>query len=237
MVSDPLSEANRKILLKFQWVLMFLRWLFFPFTAYLLPLLSSSIRKRLDFECQNAKDPLSRGWPGDIKADVAFEVSSEGEFEQAFPLIKVSLERNQRVEVFYASESLEKKIQNIAKKLGRDDREKIRFIRMPLLTSFPFPLGKGQSFFQLVTAKKLILCRYDFYPELLIYGAKEEVDFVLLNATLKGKEDLLRREGTLKYLLYQSIYSLFDFFLTATLRDLELFKKLGLSPLNQQPLD
>ncbi len=237
MVSDPLSEANRKILLKFQWVLMLLRWLFFPFITYLLPLLSTSIRKRLDFECQNAKDPLSRSWPGNIKADVAFEVSSEGEFEQAFPLIKVSLERNQRVEVFYASESLEKKIQNIAKKLGRDDREKIRFIRMPLLTSFPFPLGKGQSFFQLVTAKKLILCRYDFYPELLIYGAKEEVDFVLLNATLKGKEDLLRREGTLKYLLYQSIYSLFDFFLTATLRDLELFKKLGIKEDRMLPFD
>ena len=113
MVKDSLSEVNRKTLLKFQWVLMFLRWFLFPFTAYVLPLLSSSIRKRLDFECQNAKDPLSRGWSDNIKADLAFEVSSEGEFEQAFPLIKVSLELNQRVEVFYASESLEKKIQNV----------------------------------------------------------------------------------------------------------------------------
>ena len=236
MVRDPLIEVNRKILLKFQWVLMFLRWLLFPFMTYLLPLLSSSIRKRLEFECQNAKDPLSRAWPGNEKADVAFEVSSEGEFEQAFPLIKVSLERNHRVEVFYASDSLEKKVQSVSKGLG-EYKSRIRFIRMPLLTSFPIFLGRGQSFFQLVTAKKLFLCRYDFYPELLLYGAKEGVDFVLLNATLKGKEDFLRREGTLKYLLYQSIYGLFDFILTATLRDILLFKKLGVKEEMMLPFD
>lgn len=237
MIKDSLSEVNRKTLLKFQWVLMFLRWFLFPFTVYVLPLLSSSIRKRLDFECQNAKDPLSRGWSDDTKADLAFEVSSEGEFEQAFPLIKVSLELNKRVEIFYASESLEKKVQNVFKQLSNQDREKVRFIRMPLLTTFPFFLGKGQNFFRLVTAKKLFLCRYDFYPELLIYGSKVGVDFVLLNATLKGKEDFLRREGTLKYVLYQSIYGLFDFILTATHRDLELFKKLGIKGEEIQPFD
>ena len=95
-------------------------------------------------------------------------------------LIKVSLERDQRVEVFYASDSLEKRIQNVSKGSLTSYKERIRFIRMPLLSSFPLSLGKGQSFFQLVTAKKLFLCRYDFYPELLLYGAREGIDFVLI---------------------------------------------------------
>ena len=237
MIRGSWSGLNRKILLNFQWVLMVLRWLCFPFTAYFLPLFSSSVKKRLDFECQNARDPLSKGWSGNIRADVAFEVSSEGEFEQAFPLIKVSLERDQRVEVFYASDSLEKRIQNVSKGSLTSYKERIRFIRMPLLSSFPLSLGKGQSFFQLVTAKKLFLCRYDFYPELLLYGAREGIDFVLLNATLKGKEAFLRREGTLKYLIYQSLYGLFDFILTATLRDLELFKTLGMKEERMLPFD
>ena len=216
---------------------MLLRWLCFPLTVYLLPIFSSSVKKRLNFECQNDQDPLSKGWSGNLKADVAFEVSSEGEFEQAFPLIKVSLERNYRVEVFYASDSLEERIQSVSNGLLKTYKAQIRFIRMPLLSSFPFSLGKGQNFFQLVTAKKLFLCRYDFYPELLLYGARKEVDFVLLNATLKGKEDSLRREGTLKYLIYQSLYGLFDFILTASLRDLKLFKTLGMKEERMLPFD
>ena len=93
MASNSMDDFYKKALLVSQWFLMLVRWFLFPITINLLPIFSSSFRKRLLFEGQNNIDPLSKAWPEGVKADVAFEVSSEGEFEQAYPLIKVSLEK------------------------------------------------------------------------------------------------------------------------------------------------
>ena len=164
---------------------------------------------------------------------MAFEVSSEGEFEQVAPLLKVCLENGLKVEIFYASPSLENKTYRFAEKWPGQ----VRCLRMPLLSCFPWPVLGGQNFFRMITAKKLVLCRYDFFPELLIYGQKESVEFILASATLKGKEQLLKREGAFFHYYFSGLFLLFDFIFTATEVDGEKFKKLGVEAEKVLPFD
>ena len=96
---------------------------------------------------------------------------------------------------------------------------------------------RTKNFFKMITAKKLVLCRYDFFPELLIYGQKESVEFILASATLKGKEQLLKREGAFFHYYFSGLFQLFDFIFTATEVDGEKFKKLGVEAEKVLPFD
>jgi 3-deoxy-D-manno-octulosonic-acid transferase len=221
---------HRKDFLLYQYALLLLRWCLTPFLVLIFAPLLSSLKKRLNFEKQNVVDPLSAPWGDRESADVAFEVSSEGEFEQVLPLLNVCLENGQKVELFYSSPSLEIKTRRFAQKYPKQ----VRRMRMPLLACFPWPIFGGQNFFKMVTAKKLILCRYDFYPELLIYGSRKDVEFMLVSATLKGKEKGL---GTLYYDYFKALFHLFDLILTATEVDEQRFKALGLEGEKILPFD
>jgi 3-deoxy-D-manno-octulosonic-acid transferase len=144
-------------------------------------------------------------------ADACFHVSSEGELQQCLVIIQEYLSQNKIVELVYTSPSVEKKCLDL-------DRENQRLFsyRLPLVL-FPF-----YSFTKWVSAKKLFMCRYDFYSDLMLYGARKDVEFILLSASLKGKEDKLGKFMKSKFELFDSIYAASD-------KDMQLFKSLNIS--------
>lgn len=193
----------------------FLRALFYPLWAEILPLLWPRLCLRRDFERLNLLDPLSRSFRLDGKiGHILFHISSEGELEQVRPLISHYLENHYNLELVYTSESVEKKCQQLA----IESQGRIRLFRLPLVTFFFFSWGGAQSLQSWSSAKRIVLCRYDFFPELLLFGAAPAHQFVLVNASLKGKEKL----QPLLHWYYQHIYSLFDTIVAATARDREL---------------
>jgi 3-deoxy-D-manno-octulosonic-acid transferase len=124
------------------------------------------INKRINFERKNIFNEKSVSFrKSGLKADYLFHVSSEGELEQSLPIIRFFLNKNMLLELVYTSESVEKKID----KLYQSYPNSLRVYRLPLLSFFPFDFLYFQSIFSFVTANKIILCRYDFFPELLFF--------------------------------------------------------------------
>jgi 3-deoxy-D-manno-octulosonic-acid transferase len=183
-------------LLSILWALQYLP------LGWLVSILTKWGRNRAKFERQNLTDPHSRPF----KAQIAFEVSSEGELEQVYPLLEYFLVKEIRVELIYSSESVEQKCQ----KLGQKYPNHLRIFRLPLLTHFFFNFLGGQSLKSWMSAPILILCRYDFYPQLLSLDVK----FGLVSASLKGKKKAKQR-----------LYNLFDFIICATPQDQKKFKE------------
>lgn len=139
------------------------------------------IKKRLNFERKNFLEEECRSFKKDeLRADYCFFISSEGELEQARPLIEGVLLRNKKVEIVYTSPSVETKCQNFYKK----HPEQMRLWRLPLLSASPFSLLYFQSVWEWVSAPVVVFCRYDFFPELLTlkyFGKK----FVLVSGAFK----------------------------------------------------
>ncbi|MBF0312718.1 MAG: hypothetical protein HQK50_04765 [Oligoflexia bacterium] len=144
------------------------------------------------------------------KASTAFEVSSEGELEQVRPIINRLLQRGATIELIFCSES----VAEACTRLQAQAKGCLRVICLPLVS--------GIKLHQLISAKRLVLCRYDLYPELLLYGWRSSVDFILVSATLKDKK--LQRPLTRWY--WKTIYSSFNQILTATPKDLLALKAL-----------
>ena len=183
-----------RLFLSLQSIILFLRVPLYPILNCVPSLLNSSFKKRREFENLNLTDPCSRPFDG----DVAFEVASEGELEQAWPLMEWLISRKKKVELIYASPSLQVKCNDLA----RSHPDLIRIFRLPLISWFPWG-DKRQRLSQFVRAKKLILCRYDFYPELLLLGAKPNMDFILISA-------FERRRSVVGLWYRKSIYRLFN---------------------------
>lgn len=121
--------------------------------------------RRIKFERQNIFSAPSRSFAEDnLSADYMFHVSSEGELEQVRPLIHYFLEMNKRIELVFTSPSVEKKCMD----LYQQNSYRMRILRLPLASFFPINFLYFQSLFSFVTAKKVIMCRYDFFPELLL---------------------------------------------------------------------
>ena len=115
--------------------------------------------KRVKFENQNLKEPGCRSFADTMeKADLAFEFSSEGEYQQVAPLIDDALSENKKIELVFFSPSVEKAIRELHSKYPNN----IRYLRYPIAT-----LGPLNSFSSWTTSKELILVRYDFLPEFL----------------------------------------------------------------------
>ncbi|MCK5882131.1 MAG: hypothetical protein KAG61_00465 [Bacteriovoracaceae bacterium] len=214
---------ENKLFIIFQVALNIIRGLLYPLTVEVLGNLIPAVRRRKLFELLNKVDPLSKSFYCENKvAAVAFEVSSEGELEQVRPLINNYLKKGDLVELIYSSESVEKKCQSMAVQW----KGMLRIYRLPILTFFFFDLFSGQSLSSWMTARRLVLCRYDFFPELLLLGKRDHTRFVLVNASLKNKESM----NPLRNFIFRNIFSLFDSIICASGRDLELFTKMGIDP-------
>ncbi len=176
--------------------------LFFLFT-------NKKIMKRVLFEGINRKDTFSRSFKKDkIRADFAFEVSSEGEFQQVRTLVEEVLSRGKKVELIYCSESLESTIEKFK---NNYDLKQLRALRLPLVTNHFF-----NNIVNWTTASTMILCRYDFFPDLIYYGKVKAQKFILVAATLKNDKN-----SNWNNLVYES----FDLILTTTNKDKKLFEK------------
>jgi len=159
-------------------------------------------RKRAKFERLNISDPKSRPFEGEL----AFEVSSEGELEQVYPLLKYLLNKGTRVELIYSSQSVKEKCH----KLGTEYPLHLRLFRLPLLTHFFGNIFGGQSLRSWMSSSTLILCRYDFFPQLLSLDVK----LGLVSASLKGKKNVS-----------PALYNLFEFIVATSKEEEDKFKK------------
>lgn len=164
------------------------------------------LKRRRRFELQNRIDPTSTPWPSEKSIEWAFHSSSEGEFEQLRPLIDQLLAQNQAIEVIYTSPSVEKRVQNLAQQFPR----LVRTLRLPLVSR---PSLKEWS-----RARSMIMCRYDFFPNLLLLPVKRRV---LLWASLKGKKPNL---------WLRLLYRHFDLVVAATSQQKDNFIELGIRP-------
>jgi 3-deoxy-D-manno-octulosonic-acid transferase len=160
--------------------LFIFRPLLYP-VILILSLFFPPLRRRLVFENKNRSDPFCVSFfRGNETAHICFEVSSEGELEGAMPLVKECLSRGKSLEMIFCSSSVEHRCE----KLARDWPDQVRIFRLPLVSYFPFCPKSDIS--QWITAPRLVLCRYDFFPELLWHGRRKAERFLLIEATLKN---------------------------------------------------
>lgn len=213
---------EQRIFIFILYFLQLIRGVLTPLLILVLYPFSRKLRERVRFEQKNLTNINSRSFNKDgLEAHVAFEVSSEGEFEQVKPLLDSFLKENKRVELIYSSTSLEDKLERIA-----TENKNLRVMRLPV-ASFGLTdnsLMQTQHIKGWLTAPLFILCRYDFFPELLLYGADSKRRFCLVSATLKNKNPnnwFLKR-----------IYHLFDYVLTATATDSDHLKLMGIPKAN-----
>lgn len=179
------------------------------FVVIILRPLSHGLRKRIDFERQNLIDDASKPFSkNNLVADYLFHVSSEGELEQALTLIEHYLSIGKKIEIIYTSPSVEKKCRDLYVRYS----DQIRILRMPVVSFFPINFLYFQSIFQFVTSPVIILCRYDFFPELL-YLKFFKKRMILISAATK------------KWNNYKAFaFSFFDLIIAATPNEVELIK-------------
>lgn len=200
------------IFVLFQEIILWIRHFMSPLLdifSHFIPVLKERVR----FENLNHLYSGSQSFSlNKLKADLCFEVSSEGEWEQVAPLVRLELEAGKLVEVIYSSPSLESKLS----KLLEGYHLQLRCLRLPLLSP--------DDLFTWVTARTLILCRYDFFPELLALKWRKNMRLILVSATVKNKN--LASFFTRFYV--KSLYQMFDQIFTATDNDRQKLMKLGL---------
>ncbi|MBI2520786.1 MAG: hypothetical protein HYV97_10230 [Bdellovibrio sp.] len=181
------------------------------------------MKRRWDFEAKNLHDPLAQSFKADgRRAHVAFEVSSEGELEQIIPLVKSLLAKRLFIEILYCSPSVEKKVTNFCQGYPGLIRAK----RMPLVTYFPAWAPIGQNVKRWMSAHNLILCRYDFFPELLAIGRRRDCHLILISGTLKNKP-LGLSKNFLRYFFWKELVASFEFMAVPIVQDKERFVALG----------
>ena len=160
---------------------------YFPLLKFLVFLFSwhPKVQERLEFEKRNDLGPLFRSFSltGE-RADLCFEFSSEGEYQQAAPLIDDALIYGKKIELVFFSPSVEKTVL----KLASLHPDHIRCLRFPLLSSNPWV--KTRSFGRWVTSKNLILIRYDLFPELLLWSFKKDRQLKMIWVTFKKERSL-----------------------------------------------
>jgi 3-deoxy-D-manno-octulosonic-acid transferase len=187
------------------------RILYYPFFYWFFPLINNKAKSRLIFEQKNLSDDSCISFKRTNQvADFAFEVSSEGEFQQVKPIIIKALDDKHLVEIIYCSDSVEKQCQ----KLFEEYPQNLRLLRLPILSFMP--LGQFNPF-NWITSKSFFLCRYDFFPELILYGRKKDVKFNLIAGTLKNTQS--KQKNIITNLYYKYVYHSFDKLIMATEND------------------
>ena len=181
------------------------------FLIVVLKLCFPFLEKRIAFERKNLIEIECRSFKKDgLVADFCFEVSSEGEMEQIRPILEYFLRNKKRIEILFASASVEKKCIELA----REHSLLIRLMRLPIASFMPVDFLFFQSPWSWVTAPNIIFCRYDFYPELLLfkYFSKK---LILVSAANK-KPSWFKEQA----------YGLFDLIVAANIREERFFKSL-----------
>ncbi|MCO4794784.1 MAG: hypothetical protein KC493_13780 [Bacteriovoracaceae bacterium] len=199
---------SKMFVLFIQFVLIIIQATFVPLW-YLLSLFIPSIRKRIIFE--NTKQGKYTE-----KVDVLFEVSSQGELEQIGPILHDTLKEGKVVQLIYSSPSLNSDI----KKLSGMYPSTFYWLRLPLLTYFPIRTPFTSNVWSWSKGEVLNFCRYDFFPELLLWSFFHRAR--LFSGTLKNKK-LKNVSGF--YL--RGVFSLFENIFTASDADLKRYKELG----------
>lgn len=175
-------------------------------------------RGRVFYEKQSRHFKGSRSYHDDqLTADIAFEFSSEGEFQQCLPLIHESLKLGQKIELIYFSPSVEKGVHGVYDKYP----EQIRVLNFPLLT---YGLGRDQSVRRWMTSKKLILTRYDFFPEILLWARGHGNKLILIWASFKRKRLKAQMLSRYQFLFLKASHQI----IAATVEDRDYLQKQGL---------
>jgi 3-deoxy-D-manno-octulosonic-acid transferase len=171
------------------------------------------VKKRRVFEGRNKQDDHCLSFKTtNQKADLCFEFSSEGEYQQVASLISDALCDGKKLELVFFSPSVEKTIQDLAKKYPLQ----IRYLRFPLLSC---GLNKW------VTAKTLIMVRYDLFPELLVWASSKENHLKIIWVTFKKEHVLGKKISFLKKLFLKKA----SYIVYASKNDRPIGTKLGLS--------
>lgn len=169
------------------------------------------LNRRINFERQNIFSSNSRSFRADnIKSDFLFHISSEGELEQIRSVLEFFLAKSYRIEIIFTSESVEKK----CLQLVENNPLQIRIFRLPLLSFFPFNFLYFQSIWSWATSPVIILCRYDFFPELLAFKVFKK-KLILLSAATKNN-NWYKKE----------CFKLFDYIIAANISEKIQFEKI-----------
>jgi 3-deoxy-D-manno-octulosonic-acid transferase len=149
------------------------------------------LEERERFEKKNKFEMLAHSFSEIlVKADLCFQFASEGEFQQVLPLITDSLKSGKKIELVFFSPSVEKSVMQLAASY----RSQIRYLRFPLVRLSPgFP---NRCFSHWVTASTLIMVRYDFFPEFLLWGTKKKNHLKIVWMSFK-KERLKNKRPSL----------------------------------------
>lgn len=140
---------------------------------------------RWQFEQKNEVEPLCRSFNDEkVQADYCFEFSSEGEYQQVASLIDDALVMNKKVELVFFSPSVEKAIIELARRFPKQ----VRYLRYPLVRFSPW-----HSFTNWISAKELIMVRYDLFPEFLLWSMEEGNSLQMLWMSFK-KERALNKQ-------------------------------------------
>lgn len=200
-------------------IIWFLSFLFFGFFmkplqwfARFLSLFLPFLKQRNNFEKKNFQDKTTESFKNiGVRADLCFEFSSEGEYQQVASLIEDSLVLGKKIELVYFSPSVEKTITELALKYPQN----IRVLRYSLLYS---------TFSSWVTSQTLILVRYDLFPEFFIWSLKPGHKLKMIWVTFK-KERLANKTIPLfkRFFLWRSSHIVF-----ASEADAELAKRMNL---------
>jgi len=180
--------------------------IYFPliklFSVFFFWLPELQIRKK--FELKNSTDPFAKSFKDDgITADIAFEFSSEGEYQQVAGLIDDALKLGKKIELIFFSPSVERTIQDLA----RLHSTQLRLFRFPLITLNP--LKSAQCFSRWITAKRLVLVRYDFFPEFVSWHEKKHHELILLSATFKKERVKQKKPSLIKKIFFSRSQKIF----------------------------
>jgi 3-deoxy-D-manno-octulosonic-acid transferase len=166
------------------WCLLYPLMKFLSFLFFWLP----EFQERKRFEAKNETEKGARSFKADgISADLCFEFSSEGEYQQVASLIDDALHENKKVELVFFSPSVEKAMVELYEK----HPSQIRYLRYPLVGFSPFK--RSRSFSRWMTSSELIMVRYDLFPEFLIWSMQKGHKLSMIWVTfkkerIKGKE-------------------------------------------------
>jgi 3-deoxy-D-manno-octulosonic-acid transferase len=180
-----------------------------PFVFVLLPFFKG-LRARYQLERKFNSRSL------DLNPEYSFEVSSEGELEQVAPILIHFLDLKKEVQLIIGSKSLAKRAQILS-----DTYELLDVRMVPLVSFFWFKTSFTTNLTSLIKARNLILCRYDFFPELMLIGGQRDRNFILVSASLKNKNLL-----GLSKLYWRGVYSLFDQIIAASSLEEEQMRRL-----------